>query len=913
MADRRNPAPAPSTPIGPRSILVGWQRPVVKTLVVGGAFVAATGLFLVGTPGGSPSSSFAFLAHVVVGALLLPPLFAFVVPHAIAQTRRRPWIAMSGAVVLGAALALAVSGTSLVLQPTRTGHGTAWWTHLAAGLALPLLYVVHRAFGQNPARPAVLAAGVAMVVAIGGGFALWERAHPGAPSFFDSGTAEAAEAARVHFFPSSATTGAGRLALTAQDIKDVSSCGTCHRVIAEDWKRSAHRHASMTNPFYRASIEDLRARFPASDARWCASCHDPALLFTADPKTGEPKMISKDLDFDSEDARVGLTCISCHAVDPQSTNGNADYVMRGRKVYFGERDGNPAIAKAHDVLLRLKPEAHAASLTPKNIRESGFCSLCHKAEPPPELNRWKWVRAQDEHDAHDDSGVSMGNARSFYHPPAAKRCQDCHMPLVADPADPAADGEGMVRSHLFAAANTALPHMRGDTDMIRKTSEFLKTACRVDVTAIELSGRRTFLPAAKAKPAVKPGEIVQADVVVRNVGVGHRFPGGTVDSNEVWIDFEARVGDDAAFYASGKIDPKTNEVDPSAEYYRSFWLRRDGTRFVSRVANDLYTFVYVNRIGPGSADVVRYRFKVPEGATGELRLTATLRYRKFMLPFAKSVAKTRGAKKGLEVEHQLETDYLVLGEKRIADLGALPIVDMAKGELSLPITAEGTPGPAPAPESLGLKIPEDRERVNDLAIAMLVQRDPESSRRVFESVTRIDPKYADGWVNVARAAIELQDLDGADAALDKALALKPGLPKARFFRGQVLALRNEWAKAEVEYEAVLKAFPRDRESWRQLANVRWQQDKMQESLAASKAMLEIDPEDWKAWFWAMKAYDSLGDEPHRAAAQAAHDRFRNDDDALARAAPKTLSDPNLHNLAQPIHVHEQAGLSAFDR
>src|SRR5204863_3259386 len=202
------------------------------------------------------------------------------------------------------------------------------------------------------------------------------------------------------------------------------------------------------------------------------------------------------------------------------------------------------------------------------------------------------------------------------------RCQDCHMPLVADPSDPAADGDGMVRSHLFAAANTALPHMRGDTDMIRKTSELLKTACRVDVTAIELSGGRTFVPAAKAKPAVKPGEVVQADVVVRNVGVGHRFPGGTVDSNEVWLDFEAKIGDGDAFYASGKLDPKTREVDPSAEFYRSYWLRRDGSRFDTRIANDLYTFVYVRRIGPGTADVVRYRFRVPEGASGTLTMTA---------------------------------------------------------------------------------------------------------------------------------------------------------------------------------------------------------------------------------------------------------------------------------------------------
>ena len=894
----------------PRSILAGWQRPFVRALVLGGIFLAATGLFLIATPGTSPSASAAFVAHVIVGALLTPVLFVFTIPHAVAQTKRKPFIALGGALVLAAALALVGSGAILVLEPVRTGHGAAWATHLIGGAALLVLYAVHRRVGGNPASVRTIATGFAATAALGAVLALWETSDPGRVSIFESGDAAAAEAARVHFFPSLATTGAGRLTLTADDIKDVASCSRCHKEITQEWQRSAHRHASMTNMFYRASIEDLRKRFPATDARWCASCHDPALLFTEAAGTGEAKMVAKDLDFESEDARVGLTCISCHCIDPQSTNGNADYVLRGRKKAPGEGSADPGVRKAHDVLLRLKPEAHVASMTPKNIRESGYCSLCHKAEPPPELNRWKWVRAQDEYDSHDDSGVSMGNARSFYHPPAPKRCQDCHMPLVADPDDPAADSQGRVRSHLFAAANTALPHLRDDQDMIKKTLEFLKTSCRVSITGIELSGGRRFFPADVAKPAVKPGETVQADVVVRNVGVGHRFPGGTVDSNEVWIDFEAKVGDDAAFYASGKIDPATGEVDPSAEFYRSFWLRRDGSRFVSRVANDLYTFVYVNRIGPGTADVVRYRFQVPEGASGTLKMKATLRYRKFMTPFVRSVAQTRGGD-GLKVKYKNESAYLVEGKTLVADLAKLPIADMASGELSLPITAEGTPGPAPDASTLKLKLPEDRERVNDLAIGMLLQRDFTPARDVFEAVTRIDPKYPDGYVNVARAAIDLEDPDTAVEMCRKAIEVSKANPKvvffpakAYFFEAQARRITRDWAGAEALYRMTLKDFPRDREAHRRLADVLYQQGKIDESLAVCDAMLKIDPEDWEAWYWAMRCYEDKGDEPRRLSAKAAHDRFRLDDDALARSAPLTIEDENLHNLAQKVHVHE---------
>ena len=78
----------------------------------------------------------------------------------------------------------------------------------------------------------------------------------------------------------------------------------------------------------------------------------------------------------------------------------------------------------------------------------------------------------------------------------------------------------------------------------------------------------------------------------------------------------------------------------------------------------------------------------------------------------------------------------------------LPIADMATATLDLPITAEGTPGPAPDPATLKLSLPDDRERINDLGIALFGQTEYDGAREVFRTVTRIDPKYVD--VIVAR-------------------------------------------------------------------------------------------------------------------------------------------------------------------
>jgi hypothetical protein len=72
--------------------------------------------------------------------------------------------------------------------------------------------------------------------------------------------------------------------------------------------------------------------------------------------------------------------------------------------------------------------------------------------------------------------------------------------------------------------------------------------------------------------------------------------------------------------------------------------------------------------------------------------------------------------------------------------------------------------------------------------------------------------------------------------------------------------------------------------------------------------MRIEPEDWEAWYWAMRCWEDLGEPEKAAQARAAHDKYRPDDDRTNRAGPYLLSDPNLHRLAQPIHVHEQPGL-----
>lgn len=870
----------------PREILKPWQRALSRVLAGGFVLLAGTGVFLLASGGASDAAAWVLLAHIVVGALLLVPLFVFTVPHAVEHGRRRPVIGLTGALVLLAALAAAASGGLLLLQRSSLRPEWTWWAHVGGGFGLFFLYGVHRRFGTNPAPWRVLARAPAVVAALAAACVLWEALAP-VPQ-----RATAAPTGSQPFAPSLTNTDSGLLLESSAVIDDLHGCVRCHERIAEDWRRSAHRHASFTNPFYKGTIRAMREKYDLVDTRWCAACHDPALLFTG-------KMESPDLDMDHDpDTLVGLSCVSCHAVDPQSTLGNGHYLLGERTAYAFESSDDPALLEAHDILLRAKPDAHIESLRPHNIDQGEFCSLCHKAEVPPELNRWKWFRAQNEFDAWHDSGVSLNNVRSFYHPEAARRCQDCHMPLVPAPEDPASDADGLVRSHLFAGANTALPFLRGDEDMIERGTLMLQTACRVDVTAVVLEpeaggeDRRVYVPAWRAQPAVRPGQLVEADVVVRNQGVGHRFPGGTIDSNEVWVLFEASAGEDEPFYVSGAVDPETGLVDPSAEFYRAYVMNRDGERVVNRIGPDVYTRVYAKTIAPGTADVVRYRFRVPDGATGTLRLRATLRYRKFMREYLDFLFPD-----GLVIEHRLDD-----GSVRTVDLEELPVIDMAVGELDLPVTAEGTVGPAP--DIAEMSRPEDLLRVNDLAIGHFLQGDPDGAEVLWQAVTRIDPTYGDGWVNLARARIQGADWPGAEHALERALEVRPGWAKPRFFQGEIHRRLARWPEAEAAYREVLVSWPLDREALRQLTVTLYEQDRFEEALATAERMLAIDPEDARTWFWVHRIQAQLGNVEEAEAANAAFDRFRPDEDESTRAGAYRLADPRLQRMAQPIHVHE---------
>ncbi len=281
------------------------------------------------------------------------------------------------------------------------------------------------------------------------------------------------------FFPSSANTTVNRT-IPANFFLTSESCARCHREIYDQWNSSAHHFSSFNNQWYRKSIEYMQDVVGTRPSKWCAGCHDHAVFFNG--RFDRP--IREQID--TPEAQAGLGCTSCHAITRvNSTMGQGDFVVEYPPLHDLAASDNPVLSALHDWLLYLDPKPHRETFLKPFHREQTpeFCASCHKVHLDVPVNAYRWFRGFNDYDNWQASGVSGEGARSFYYPPKPQRCADCHMPLV-DANDPAAKN-GMVRSHRFAAANTALPFVNGDRAQLEAVQTFLRDGqISVDVFGI---------------------------------------------------------------------------------------------------------------------------------------------------------------------------------------------------------------------------------------------------------------------------------------------------------------------------------------------------------------------------------------------------------------------------------------------
>ncbi len=642
------------------------------------------------------------------------------------------------------------------------------------------------------------------------------------------------------FWPSASNTNTGAI-IPSDFFMDSALCGECHKDIYQQWKSSMHHFASFNNQFYRRSIEQMQELSGTQGSKWCAGCHDHAVFFNG--RFDRP--IKEQVD--TPEAQNGLGCLSCHSIiHVNGSVGNGGFTIGYPPLHNLASSRNPWIKKANEFITYLNPEPHRRTFMKAFMRQDSaeFCSTCHKVHLDQPVNNYRWFRGFDDYDNWQASGVSGQGARSFYYPPESATCGKCHMQMVAS-QDPGNHG-GMVHSHRFAAANTAVATVNHDDVQLKATEKFLQSGyitvdlfAATEVTAAKgqttmlrraddaLALSSTFAVGEEAEqtgPAIirevgkvaapldapgmrfQPGTTVRVDAVVRTRKIGHTFPAGTVDSFDVWLEFKAVDARGRVLAWSGRVeDNGRGPVEKGAHFYRSYLLDGDGNQINKRNAWQARSVLYARLIPPGSADTVHFLLPIPKDAEGPVTLEARLNYRKFSDYYTKYAfaGVAQSGRAGLAFDSRAYT----FDSKPVPEI---PIVTVAQAKATVAL------GPATW-EPVARK--QDRERWNDWGIGMLLQGDLKGAEYAFRRVTEIEPGYPDGWVNVARALIQEGETTAARPFADKALELSPKLARANFFLAMIQKADGNYGGALDSLAQVRAQYPRDRVVLNQVARI----------------------------------------------------------------------------------------------
>ncbi len=840
--------------------------------------------------------------------------------------------------------ALGLLGTSVVcglyLAIFGNVRGNAWalWGHIGFGVSgvFWLTVRLRKRFRAAPVLAGLAVAGVMGWGVLNGGGEL--EAEVRNPEWPPASMDQEGDGPDGPFWPSSVKTSTGG-PIPSDFFLSSEKCGQCHEEIFDQWKSSAHHFASFNNQFYRKSIEHMQeVTGSTQSSKWCAGCHDHAVLFSGkweQPIAGQ---------MDTPEAQAGLGCISCHSiVHVEGTMGNGGFTIEYPEIHELAASENPVIERLVDYLTYMEPEPHRRTFLKPFMSSSEFCSACHKVHLDQPVNNYRWLRGFNSYDNWQASGVSGQGARSFYYPAEPLGCADCHMPLV--PAKDPSARNGMVHSHRFPGANTALAHVNQDTKQMEITQEFLKSGfIKVDIFAaspvedeglqmVRRSGEgieamTTFAvgeeaqqpqqitirevgnvtaPLGKSGPVFQPGDALRVDVVVRTLRIGHFFPSGTVDSFDVWIELTGEDGAGRPVFRSGHLQ-EDGAVDPGAHFYRSFMLDGAGNEINKRNAWQARSVLYARLIPPGAADVVRYRLRIPEDAQGPITLKARLLHRKFTHYYTQYSYAGKPLNEDANVHHDsrewsFSADNIpgnVAGKikDRIPDL---PITSLAEDEVHLEF------GP-PGKQREWRQVVEagDWVRWNDWGIGMLLQGDLKGAEFAFRKAAKADPSRADGWLNVARALIQEGEIEQAKPFLAKAKELGPDFARVDFFQAMAHKAEGDYESALVSLEHVRRSYPRDRVALNQIGVVRFRLRDYEGAVKALREVLAIDPEDLQAHYTLMLAYRGLGDRDAAARSQELFMRFKADESSQRLTARMRRLSPEANNERQPIHEHVSA-------
>ncbi len=633
-------------------------------------------------------------------------------------------------------------------------------------------------------------------------------------------------------------------------LSDVDSCATCHPDVSAQWASSAHSFASFGNPIYRFNVELARESLGKEASQHCGGCHDMPLMVDG--------MMTADAPVPAADLRShsGVTCRLCHAVQKTTHDGNGSYVWNATPLDAPSLDDAASIAR------------HKQQVTTKVDTE--LCVGCHRGFLSPDMQMPVHLTGIDEPGAWRNSAYT-GNGVAQIDKVDRKNCLDCHMERVPSSPDELGAKQGTVASHRFVGGHTWMASMRGDAEQLRLTRAKLEGAASIDVAGARVITRGK--PGAWHLPAdgapIIAGTRLELDVVIRNLLVGHRFPGGVLDIQDTWVEVELTDRHGKRIAANG-LTHATDPKDTDSHVLKTLVVDKDGQVLEHHEMAKFRSQVTTKTLAAREAQAVRYTFAVPRHVAEPVTVTARLRHRSRTLALQEATCTSARTPEGAE---------FLAGATGARDVildpcAPQPITLVAETRIELGRRAR-TSTSAPAWQ---------RMYEHGMALVQMVVTRVEDARPVLEAALAAAPDdRAKAMVNVQLGWLAAKQgrVDDVVANVSLARQLLPITPVPAVFDA-VLAdayvRQNRWHEAVAPARACTERAPRNANAWSLYARVLVAVGDHEAALAAAARGLELAPRDPDLLRSQATALSALED-PQARAAHTAYTRFRSPDEA----------------------------------
>lgn len=638
-------------------------------------------------------------------------------------------------------------------------------------------------------------------------------------------------------------------------LADVDTCASCHPDVAAQWAASPHSFASFGNPIYRFDVELARADLGRHDSQMCGGCHDMPLMTDG--------MMAGDIPAGDLRAHSGVTCRLCHGVKAVTKDGNGSYV------WSREPLDAPVLGDAASIA------RHRAQVSVKALGTE-LCVGCHRGFLSPDMDMPVHLTGLDEPGAWRSSAWD-GNGLGRVDRVQPRTCIDCHMEREPASKDEYGAEHGTIPSHRFLGGHTWMAAMRGDADHLRRLQAKLEGIASIDV--------------AEWKPVV-PGRRAELDVVVRNLLVGHRFPGGVLDIQDTWIEVEVADAHGRRIAESG-LRHATDPDDTDTHVLRTLVVDDRGEVLEHHEMPRMRTQIATQSLAPREAKVVRYALDVPAGVALPLTVTVRLRHRSRTLAMQAEVCAAAKTPAGRAFLAGAKDDrYVELDPCR-----PQPITLITEETIELGAGAHRT-SPRPAWE---------REYEHGMALTSVVTERLDEPRAVLEQALRDAPAGKPAAMVLVQLAIVADRQGRADdalALLAKARALlapaAPGVLDA--VAADALMRVWRWDEAVAPAKVATEKAPGNADAWMMLARCYGSLGDNQQELAAATRGLELAPRDADLLRSQATALAAMN-RPEAAAALAAYDRFRSPDDEADLRITCAADSPQCARERQPAHTH----------